>query len=86
MEQQDDTFQKYKVDAEMRLDTLRTENSMLSMRLQHMHEQNEQLERSSSQSQQTQNSGQDLIKIMEEYAKNNDLKSKEIDSLLQKVM
>jgi hypothetical protein len=51
LEQTEGAFAKYKIDAEARLDTLRTENSMINLRLQHMHEQNEQLERSSSQSQ-----------------------------------
>lgn len=50
LEKNEEAFTKYRVDAEQRLDTLRTENSMLNLRLQHMHEQNEQLERSSSQS------------------------------------
>lgn len=70
----------------MRLDTLRTENSLLQMRLQHMHEQNEALERSSSQSQQNSTGQQELLKIVEEYSRTNDLKQKEIDDLLARAV
>ncbi len=50
---------------------------MLQLSLKHMHEQSEAMERSSTQS-----NNQDAFRIVEEYSKQNELKSREIEELL----
>ena len=50
LDQVEEAYAKYRLDAEARIDTLRTENSMVTVRLQQIQDQNEQLERTSCQS------------------------------------
>lgn len=50
LDQSEESFKKYKLDADQRLDSIRAENNMLQLTIKHLNEKNEIIEKTSKDS------------------------------------
>jgi len=65
LDQSEESFRKYKQDAEQRLDSLRAENNMLQLTIKHLNEKNEIIEKSSKDSQES----PDVLRLIDDYSR-----------------
>ena len=87
LEKTEKDFSKYREDSEARADTMKTEISILQKHYDQLQNNSSVCDNDSNDRHFSNHSGggQDLLKIIEDYSKQNELKSKEIEAITFKL-